>query len=164
AGTLSRAGFDVVVTNRSAAKADAVAEATGARAVRTPREVAGAAEVVISMLADDEAVVSVYGGSDGLVAGLSAGEVVLEMSTIDPSTVASVRPAVASAGAELLDAPVSGSVSLVEQGALTVMAGGPPSALERARPVLDALAARTFHVGPSGAGATVKLAVNSLVH
>jgi 3-hydroxyisobutyrate dehydrogenase-like beta-hydroxyacid dehydrogenase len=86
------------------------------------------------------------------------------MSTIAPSTVLRVGEAVHRSGAAFLDAPVSGSVPTVEKGELTIMVGGDAAALERARPVLDALAAKVFHVGTLGAGATVKLAVNALVH
>jgi 3-hydroxyisobutyrate dehydrogenase-like beta-hydroxyacid dehydrogenase len=164
AGTLTAAGHDVVVTNRTPDRAEAVAAATGARAVATPGMVAAQTSVVISILADDAAVEASYLGEDGIVAGLGAGDVVLEMSTIDPSTVARLRPEVEAVGADLVDAPVSGSVALVEQGKLTVMAAGPGDAIGRARPVLESLAATIFEVGPSGAGATVKLAVNGLVH
>jgi len=89
---------------------------------------------------------------------------VLEMSTIAPSTALRVGEAVEARGAAFLDAPVSGSVPAVEKGELTIMAGGDAAELERAGPVLDALAAKVFHVGSLGAGATVKLAVNALVH
>jgi 3-hydroxyisobutyrate dehydrogenase/2-hydroxy-3-oxopropionate reductase len=90
--------------------------------------------------------------------------VALESSTVDPETVWALRPLVEDRGAALLDTPVSGSVALVERGELTVMAGGDAEALERARPVLDALAAKVFHVGTLGAGATVKLVVNAVLH
>jgi 3-hydroxyisobutyrate dehydrogenase-like beta-hydroxyacid dehydrogenase len=115
-------------------------------------------------LADDATVTAVYAGADGLVAGLRPGSVVLETSTVDPQTIAAVRPAVEERGAALLDTPVSGSVPLVERGELTVLAGGDAPALDRAKPVLDALAARVFHLGAHGAGATMKLAVNAVVH
>jgi 3-hydroxyisobutyrate dehydrogenase-like beta-hydroxyacid dehydrogenase len=164
AGTLSRGGFDLVVYNRSADKAQAVAEATGADVAATAREAAAAAPIVLSTLSDDRAVTSVYLDADGLVEGIGDGTVVLEMSTVDPQTVHDLRPAVEQQGGTLMDAPVSGSVNLVEQGALTIMAGGDAEALERVRPVLDPLAARIFHVGDVGAGATMKLAVNGIVH
>ena len=163
AGTLRRAGFEVVVFNRTRAKADAVAEASGCGVAGSAREAAARAEVVVSSLADDAAVRAAYGGADGLAAGLRAGTTVLEMSTLDPRTLDELRPPVERQGAWLLDAPVSGSVPLVERGELTVMVGGEQAALERARPVLDALAARVFHVGGPGAGATMKLAVNAIV-
>jgi len=80
-----------------------------------------------------------------------------------PDTGASSSSAARARGAELLDAPVSGSVALAEQGRLTIMVGGDAAALERARPVLDALSARVFHIGDVGTGAAMKLAVNSIV-
>ena len=86
------------------------------------------------------------------------------MSTIAPHTVREIAPPIEARGAMLLDAPVSGSVSTVEKGELTIMVGGDPSTLDLARPVLDVLATKVFHVGALGAGATMKLAVNSLIH
>jgi 3-hydroxyisobutyrate dehydrogenase-like beta-hydroxyacid dehydrogenase len=163
-GTLRRAGIDVVVFNRTRAKAEAVASATGARVAGSAAEAAAAAGVVLSSLADDAAVQAAYGSPEGVAAGLRPGAVVLESSTIDPRTVLGLRPLVEERGASLLDAPVSGSVVLVERGELMVMVGGDAAALERARPVLDALAAKVFHVGDLGAGATMKLVVNAILH
>lgn len=156
---LREAGLAVTAYNRTRAKA----EATGAAVADTPRQAAAAADVVLVSLADDTAVRGAYGGEDGIAAGLRAGAVVVETSTVAPETVTALAPVVEKAGAALLDAPVSGSVVFVEQGRLTVMAGGDASALERARPVLDVLAARIVHVGPTGTGAAMKLAVNSLL-
>ncbi|RPF37948.1 NAD(P)-dependent oxidoreductase [Streptomyces sp. TLI_185] len=156
---LREAGFAVTAYNRTRAKA----EATGAAVADTPRQAAAVAEVVLVSLADDTAVRQAYGGEDGIAAGLRAGTVVVETSTVAPETVAALSPLVEKAGAALLDAPVSGSVVFVEQGRLTVMAGGDVPALEQARPVLDVLAAHVVHVGPAGTGAAMKLAVNSLL-
>lgn len=164
AGTLARTGFDLVLYNRTRRTAEEVAIEAGATVVSHPREAVASSEIVITSLADDTAVRDVYGGDDGVAAAVQADQVVLEMSTIDPQVVHEIGALVEAAGGELLDAPVSGSVQLVEQGALTVMVGGSQGALERATPVLDALAAKVFHVGPRGAGATTKLAVNALVH
>jgi len=164
AGTLRRAGIEVVVFNRTRAKADAAAEATGAAVAATAREAAASAQVVVSSLADDAAVGAAYTGRDGIVAGLQPGAVVCEASTIDPGTVRRLRPLVEDRGASLLDTPVSGSVSTVEAGQLTIMAGGDPEVLERVRPVLDPLAKQIFHVGELGAGAVMKLTVNSVLH
>ena len=163
-GRLSRQGFDVTVYNRTIETAERAIRGTGALMVSTPAEAVGTADVVISSLADDAAVLDVFVGSGEAVASLKPGTVVLEMSTIDPLTVAALAEAVGATGAQLVDAPVSGSVPLVEQGSLTVMAGGEAESVARARPVLDALAAKVFHVGPSGSGATMKLAVNAIVH
>lgn len=161
AGTLHRAGFGLALWNRDRAKAERAAGATGGAVAATPAEAVLAAEVVLSSLADDAAVEAVY--AEALPA-FDPRHVVLEMSTIAPSTTRRVGERVAGRGAAYLDAPVSGSVPLVEAGRLTVMVGGSEDALARARPVLDALAATVLHVGPVGAGATMKLAVNALVH
>jgi 3-hydroxyisobutyrate dehydrogenase-like beta-hydroxyacid dehydrogenase len=160
-GTLRRSGFDVVVWNRDRNKADRVAEATGATVAASPAEAVAAAEVAITSLADDAAVTALY---PQLAEGLRPEHVVLEMSTIAPRTVREIAPVVEARGAALLDAPVSGSVPLVEAGTLLIMVGGDAAALERARSVLEAMAKKLVHVGGLGAGATTKLAVNALVH
>jgi 3-hydroxyisobutyrate dehydrogenase/2-hydroxy-3-oxopropionate reductase len=164
AATLGRHGFDLVLWNRSRVKAQRVAEAVGGAVADTAADAAAKAEFVVSSLADDEAVRSVYLDDAGIVAGVDAGAIVMETSTIDPTTVHVVGAAIDAAGARFLDAPVSGSVSTVEAGSLTIMAGGDADVIERAQPVLDALAARVIRVGDRGAGAVAKLAVNALVH
>jgi len=164
AGTLHRAGHSLIVWNRSPASAQQVIEETGARLAGSPAEAVSDVDVAITSLADDSAVESVYLGEGGVAEGARPGTVVLEMSTIDPQTVHLIGPAVDARGAALLDAPVSGSVSTVEQGALTIMVGGDADALQQARAVLDALASRIVHTGERGSGAATKLAVNALVH
>lgn len=164
AGTLSRSGFDLVLYNRTRSRADEIAAPLGAAVAATAREAGAGASVIISILADDAAVRDVYTGPDGLAAGVSAGTVVVEMSTIDPAVVHEVGALIDAAGADLIDAPVSGSVPAVEAGSLTIMAAGEPASIDAARPVLEALAANIFTVGSRGAGATTKLAVNALVH
>jgi 3-hydroxyisobutyrate dehydrogenase-like beta-hydroxyacid dehydrogenase len=159
--TLRRNGFDVAVWNRTASRARAVAEPAGAVALESAVDAVTDADVVLSSLADDAAVTDAYAG---VVSALHAPQVVLEMSTISPETVRRLGAAVHERGAELLDAPVSGSVPAAEKGELTIMVGGPSAAIDRARPVLEALAAKVLHVGELGAGATFKLAVNALVH
>jgi len=160
-GTLRRSGFDVVAWNRDRARADEVARTTGARIAQTAGEAAAEADVALSSLADDAAVEAVYVEA---LEGFHAGQVVLEMSTIAPETVRTIAPSVLGRGATMLDAPVSGSVPVVERGELTIMVGGEPDGLERARPVLEALSSTIIHVGVLGTGSTMKLAVNALVH
>lgn len=164
AETLSKAGFSVVVWNRSGETARSIAARVDAMIAGSPREAAASASIVLTSLADDQAVRDVYLGEDGIAAGIRPGSVVVEMSTIDPSVIHEIGTLIDAVGSDLLDAPVSGSVQLVEQGKLTIMAGGTAEALSKAQPVLDALAARVFHVGDRGSGATIKLAVNALVH
>lgn len=153
---LREAGHDVVVYNRTRARA----EQTGAAVAETPSEAAAQAEVVIVSLADDAAVKAVY---PELVTGLRSGTVVMETSTIHPDTVRGVAPLVEKHSGVLLDAPVSGSVPVVQRGELTFMVGGDPAALERVRPVVDALGTRVFHLGEIGTGAVMKLAVNVVI-
>jgi 3-hydroxyisobutyrate dehydrogenase-like beta-hydroxyacid dehydrogenase len=161
AGTLRRNGFDVVVWNRHRAKCDAVASVSGASVAESAAAAAAAADVMLTSLADDAAVETVYAEAKE---GIHGGQVVLEMSTIAPQTVRAIEPAVRERGGSLLDAPVSGSVPVVERGELLIMAGGDADPLDRARPVLEALSSRIVHVGELGAGAATKLAVNALVH
>ena len=129
----------------------------------TPAEAARQADVVISMVADDDAVAALYRAPDGIIAGLRPGAVAVEMSTVLPDTIRSLAPDVRACGAGLLDAPVSGSVSLARTGGLTIMVGGDAADLDGARPILERLARRVFHLGPLGSGAVMKLAVNTLI-
>jgi 3-hydroxyisobutyrate dehydrogenase/2-hydroxy-3-oxopropionate reductase len=132
--------------------------------MESAREAAARADVVLCSLADDAAVLDTYLGPEGIVAGIRPGCVVLETSTIDPETVRRLSPEVQAAGADLLDAPVSGSVPAASSGKLMFMVGGASAGMDKVRPVLDALAASVFDVGAVGAGATMKLAVNAVVH
>jgi 3-hydroxyisobutyrate dehydrogenase-like beta-hydroxyacid dehydrogenase len=160
---LRAAGVPVVAYNRSRDKAEAVAERHGAYVAATARDAVAEADVVIVSLADDAAVRSAYAGDDGLLAGARWGLVVCDTSTVAPATARELASQVAERGGSLLDSPVSGSVPLVERGELTVMVGGDAVALEIARPVLDELAKAVFHLGDVGAGATIKLVVNSVI-
>jgi 3-hydroxyisobutyrate dehydrogenase-like beta-hydroxyacid dehydrogenase len=163
-GRLRAAGHPVAVWNRTRTRAGDLAATTGATTAATAREAVADAGAVLVSLADDAAVEAAYSGPDGLVAGLAPGTVVLETSTVSPDTVRALAPQVAARDAVLLDAPVSGSVPVVQRGELTFMVGGDPAALDRVRPVLDALASKVFQLGEVGAGATMKLAVNAVVH
>jgi 3-hydroxyisobutyrate dehydrogenase len=163
-GRLVGAGHEVTVYNRTRARAEAVAAEHDLLVAATPRDVASAAEVVVVSLADDAAIRAAYLGADGLIAGLRPGTVVADTSTVDPATLQALGPDVARAGATLIDTPVSGSVSTVQSGALLVMAGGDPAALDLARPALEAFAGRIIPLGPLGSGATMKLVVNAMVH
>lgn len=163
ARALVAAGFEVVLWNRTPAAADALATELRGRAVGQPADVAAAADVCVSMLADGPAVEAVFAGPGGLLAGARPGNVLVDSSTVPPATIRGFEATARRAGAGLLDAPVSGSVALAESGSLTIMAGGDPADLDRARPVLDALARTVFHMGPLGSGAAMKLAVNALI-
>ncbi len=163
AANLAAGGFDVVVYNRTRAKADEFASEHGATAMGTPRELAAASDVTITMLADGPAVEAVYGGEDGVLAGLRSGSVAIDMSTAGPDTIASLAARVAGAGATLVDAPVSGSIAAAEAKTLMIMAGGDAATVDQVRPVLEAIGSPVLYVGDSGAGATMKLVINSIV-
>ncbi len=165
ARTLASAGFAPVLWNRTPSAASALAAELGLGAAASPREAAAGADVVVTSLADDAAVRAVYlDPEDGVVAGVRPGAVAVDTSTVDPQTTEEVARAFSITGASFLDAPVSGSVTLVEAGALTTMVGGDAEALEQARPVLDALSKTIYHMGANGTGSTIKLAVNALIH
>ena len=164
ASSIVRGGFDVVLWNRDPSKSERLAASLDMPVAATAAEAASKADVVVTSLADDAALERVYLGDEGVVEGLKPGTVALDTSTVDPRAVAHVGDAVDATGAGFLDCPVSGSVSVVEAGTLTIMVGGEEHLLERVRPVLDTLASRVIHVGPRGAGAATKLAVNGLVH
>jgi len=163
ARALAAAGYEIVCWNRSPESATALAAELGGRTAAWPAEVAQTADVCISMLADGPAVEAVYEGADGLLAGARIGNVLVDSSTVPPATIRRFEIAARQAGAGLLDAPVSGSVSLAASGSLTIMVGGEAADLERARPVLEALASTVFHVGRLGSGAAMKLAVNAVI-
>jgi 3-hydroxyisobutyrate dehydrogenase-like beta-hydroxyacid dehydrogenase len=163
-GRIRAGGFPVVVHNRTREKAEAVAAAHGAEVADTARDAARGADLVLVSVPDDAAARAAYRGEGGLIAGLAAGTIVTDTSTLGPATVRELADEVAEAQANLLDTPVSGSVATVEAGGLTVMVGGDGNALERARPVLDTMAARIVHLGAVGAGAAMKLAVNGILH
>jgi 3-hydroxyisobutyrate dehydrogenase-like beta-hydroxyacid dehydrogenase len=164
ARTMARAGLELVLWNRDSEKARPVAAATGADVASTAAEASAAADVVVSSLADDDAVRTVYLEADGVCAGVRPDAIVLDTSTIDPDTAREIGAKVDETGAGFLDSPVSGSVATVEAGALTIMVGGDARLLDRARPVLETISARIIHVGERGAGSAAKLAVNALVH
>lgn len=158
------AGFELVVWNRDRSKAEAVAADTGAEIGESAAAVADQAGVVVSSLADDVALREVYLGDEGVVAGIHSGSIAVDTSTVDPDTSIEVGEAVDATGARFVDCPVSGSVSTVESGALTIMAGGHPDVINEVEPMLASISKQVIRVGDRGAGAACKLAVNGLVH
>ena len=125
----------------------------------TPREVAAAAEIVFTSIPDDAALQDVASGPDGILAGLEAGKVWVDVSTVSPRVSRNVADRVRKAGAIMLDAPVSGSVPQVQSGTLTIMVGGDEEAYARVEPVLRELGTPT-RVGDNGQGLVLKLAIN----
>jgi 3-hydroxyisobutyrate dehydrogenase-like beta-hydroxyacid dehydrogenase len=153
------AGHAVVGYNRTREKAKPLVD-LGLRLADSPRAAAEAADVVFSMVTDPDALRAVALGADGIVAGLRPGAVYVDMSTVSPAATREIGERVRARGAAMLDAPVSGSISTLEQGQLAIMVGGDPAVLERARPYLLAIGPTITYVGPLGLAVAMKLAVN----
>jgi 3-hydroxyisobutyrate dehydrogenase-like beta-hydroxyacid dehydrogenase len=154
-------GHRVVVhdVNEAAVGALVAAGATGAA---SPREAAAASDIVITMLPDAPDVERVALGRDGIVEGIRAGSVYVDMSTIDPATTLRVAQAIAAKGAAMIDSPVGKTADAAVAGTLTLMVGGPAEGIARVRPVLDCMGTDFFHCGGLGAGQTMKL-INNLL-
>jgi 3-hydroxyisobutyrate dehydrogenase-like beta-hydroxyacid dehydrogenase len=156
------AGHDVVVWNRTPDRAAPLVE-QGATVADTPEAAARDADVVGFSLSTPDVVREVILGEHGALAGASAGTTFVDFSTIDPATSRDLGAACSERGVAFLDAPVSGGPEGAEAGTLTVMVGGEPTAFEAAGPVFDAVGGKVLHVGPNGAGLTIKLINQMLV-
>src|SRR5260370_26029406 len=156
------AGYPLTVYDHTAARAEQFARGR-AQVARTPREAADRSDVVVLMVADDEAVREVVLGEAGALAAARQGTVLLDMSTVSPEANRRLAAAGRARGVEVLDTPVSGSVPQAQQGSLVIFVGGERSAFERCLPILRVLGQHVFHMGPSGAGNTMKLVVNTLL-
>ncbi|HEV8250731.1 MAG TPA: NAD(P)-dependent oxidoreductase [Gaiellaceae bacterium] len=155
---LLAAGHGVHGYNRTREKARPLEE-LGLVLEDTPRE-AQAGEVVFSMVTNVEALRAVAEGDDGILAGLSPGKVWVDMSTVAPAVSRELSERVRAVGADMLDAPVSGSVSTLEEGRLSIMVGGPEEAYERVRPLLLDIGPTVNRVGDNGQAVLMKIAVN----
>jgi 3-hydroxyisobutyrate dehydrogenase-like beta-hydroxyacid dehydrogenase len=162
AGRLLAAGYDLAVFNRTPERAAPLAQ-RGARLAETPAAAAAGADVVFSSLADDHALESVMFGPCGALAGARARTVFVEMSTVSTAVIERLHGEAAPAGVDVLDAPVSGSTPLAEQGQLTIFVGGDSGVYERTAPLLAVLGAHVFHMGPAGSGIATKYCVNALL-
>ncbi|MDB5750111.1 MAG: 3-hydroxyisobutyrate dehydrogenase-like protein [Ramlibacter sp.] len=149
----------VTVWNRTRERAQPLFDA-GIAWAATPRELAAGSDLVISLLTNEQALHDVYSGPDGLLAPGAQGKLFVEMSTVPPAVQQEMAGRAAAAGAAYLESPVGGSVGPASEGKLIAFVGGSGEDLARARPVLQQLCKRIEHVGPHGAGETMKLAVN----
>ena len=164
AANLAEAGFDLTVHNRTRSRAESFAAETGARVAGSGRELAEAASVIITMVADGPALASLLEGPEGIAAGLSAGDVVVDMGTTGLEYTQRARRVVEAASGQFVEAPVSGSTAAASGATLLVMTAGDEAAAAAAGPVLAAMSARVLHVGGPGSGAALKLAVNSVLY
>jgi 3-hydroxyisobutyrate dehydrogenase-like beta-hydroxyacid dehydrogenase len=156
-----RKGHTLLVSDVQPA-AVATLVAAGATAAPTPRAVAAACDVVITMLPDAPDVERVALGADGIVAGIRPDAIYIDMSTIDPATTRKVGAAIAQKGASMIDSPVGKTADAAVAGTLTLMVGGPADVIARCRPLLDCMGTDFFHCGELGAGQTMKL-INNLL-
>jgi 3-hydroxyisobutyrate dehydrogenase-like beta-hydroxyacid dehydrogenase len=159
AGRLLSQGYTVYGTNRTRSKAAALIE-QGLLWCDSPREVAHAADVVFSMVTDDAALDALTAGPDGILAGLAAGKVYVDMSTVGPQFSRALGERVGSLGASMLAAPVSGSVPAAQAGSLAIIVGGHADAFERVEPILRGLGSTVTFVGDNGQALLLKLAIN----
>jgi 2-hydroxy-3-oxopropionate reductase len=160
---LVKAGYPLVVHNRTRAKVDEFVAEAGGDAAATPREVAERAEVVITMLPDSPDVEQVCLGEDGVIAGARDRQLLIDMSSVAPATAQAVSAAAREVGADALDAPVSGGDVGARDGTLSIMVGGPEEAFERARPIFEVLGKTIVRLGEAGAGQTAKACNQMLV-
>lgn len=156
---LLMAGHSVAGYNRTRARADELIEA-GMQWRNTPREVAQAADITFSMVSDTAALSSIADGPEGVLAGLTAGKIYVDMSTVSPRLIRDLSQRVRASGANMLEAPVSGSVPAVESGTLVIFVGGEASTLEKVRPIFEQLGQKIIHVGDNGQAVSMKIAIN----
>ena len=156
---LREVGHELTVWNRTPEKTKPLTDA-GARAASSPAELAAGVDVIVTILTDANAIDSVYRGPSGLLSADLAGKLVIEMSTVRPETEIALGEEVRAKGAAFVECPVGGTTGPARTGKLIGLAGGSDEDIERARPILEQLCRRVEHVGPIGAGASMKLAIN----
>ena len=153
------AGHSVTGYNRTKSKAQWLLDG-GMKWGESPHAVAKAADVVFTMVSNTSALQSVTGGPNGLLTGLRQGAIFIDMSTVSPAVIRELAAQVVSKGAQMLDAPVSGSVITLEEGKLSIMAGGDRAAFDRVQPILQDIGPKVTHVGGNGMAVSMKIAVN----
>jgi 3-hydroxyisobutyrate dehydrogenase-like beta-hydroxyacid dehydrogenase len=152
-------GHVVTGYNRTRSKAQWLID-RGMKFVDSPRAVSAAADVTLMMVTNTEAVKSVVDGPDGLLAGLSAGKFLIDMSTVSPSASRALASRIREEGADMVDAPVSGSVTTLQQGKLSVMVAGRRETFERLKPLLQEIGPKVTYVGDNGLALSMKIAIN----
>ena len=162
AHNLLRAGFSLRVWNRTASRADALVQA-GAERGASPADVAASSDIVVVCVSDTPDVEAVVLGENGIIHGGKPGSLVIDCSTISPQTTKEIAAELMAEGIHMLDAPISGGSEGAAKGTLSIMVGGEEEQFDRAMSVLQAMGKAITHVGPNGAGQTVKLINQVLV-
>src|SRR6202795_529766 len=159
---LLKAGFPLTVWNRTASRADELV-AAGAKFAQSPRELAANSELMLSIVSDPPALNEILWGQNGAMQGLQRGSIYIDSSTVSPTLARKVATACEERGVRFLDAPVTGGDWGAKKGELVFMVGGDAATLSAAEPVLRVLGKKWFHLGPHGAGQTIKLAMNLIL-
>jgi 3-hydroxyisobutyrate dehydrogenase len=159
---LLKAGYPLTVWNRTASRADELV-AAGAKLAASPRELAASSDFVISIVSDPPALESILWGDDGAMQSMKSGSTYVDSSTVSPDLARKIAAACAERGVSFLDAPVTGGDWGAKKGELVFMVGGDASVLADAEPILRVLGKKWFHLGPNGAGQTIKLAMNLIL-
>ena len=159
---LLKAGFPLTVWNRTASRADELV-AAGAKLAQSPRELAANSELVLSIVSDPPALEEVLWSQNGAMQGFQRGSTYIDSSTVSPTLARKVATACRERGVRFLDAPVTGGDWGAKKGELVFMVGGDAATLTDAEPVLRVLGKKWFHLGPNGAGQTIKLAMNLIL-
>ena len=157
AGYLAKAGHDVTVYNRTAAKVKSWCEKFGGQSAATPAEAAADAQIVFSCVGNDDDVRDVLLGSDGVMSSITSGSIIVDHTTASAKIAREIASVAKGSSVGFLDAPVSGGQAGAENGQLTVMVGGSRDDFERAAPVIDSYAKAITHIGPAGAGQLAKM-------
>jgi len=152
-------GHTVTGYNRTRAKAERLIK-KGMKWGDTPRAVCAAADVTLSMVTNEKALGAVMDGPDGILSAVAAGKFLIDMSTVSPSYSRSVATRVREKGADMIDAPVSGSVITLQEGRLSVMVGGRRETFDRMKPILDDIGPKVTYVGDNGLALSMKIATN----
>jgi 2-hydroxy-3-oxopropionate reductase len=159
---LLKAGFPLTVWNRTVSRADELV-AAGAKFAQSPRELAANSELMLSIVSDPPALEEILWGQNGAMQGLQRGSIYIDSSTVSPTLARKVATACEERGVRFLDAPVTGGDWGAKKGELVFMVGGDAATLTEAEPVLRVLGKKWFHLGPNGAGQTIKLAMNLIL-
>jgi len=158
---LVKAGFEVSVYNRNGEKARALQEQTDVRIASSPADLAANADVIITMLSNDEAVKEVFTGESGILSAAHLAKLIaIDMSTVSPETTISLAAACLEKGIAYLDAPVSGSIKPAEEGQLFIMVGGKEEVYQSVKSIFDTLGKSSVYLGENGKGNVAKLAIN----
>lgn len=159
---LIKAGYPLTVWNRTSSRAEELV-AAGAKLAKSPQEVATGCDFLLTIVSDPPALEEVLWGDRGAMQSPKRGSIYVDSSTVSPTLARKISAACAERGVRFLDAPVTGGDWGAKKGELVFMIGGDAATLKEAEPILSVMGKKLFHLGPNGAGQTIKLAMNSIL-